>query len=117
MPALSSLETKLFQHLMAWRLRGSSFHKAAISVATLSCDKLGSFVVYLLPVSRRKASKACCAEFLQLPAPTSWVRFCDERAAQARMVAITLNGFAPWSRAVSIVVRTSASASAAHMAR
>ncbi len=53
----------------------------------------------------------------QLPTPTSWVRFCDERAAQARMVAITLNGFAPWSHAVSIVVRTSASACAAHMAR
>ena len=41
----------------------------------------------------------------------------DLRRAQARMLTMTLKGFAPLSRAVSIVVRTSASASAAHMAR
>ena len=51
------------------------------------------------------------------PPPPHGGRFCDERAAQARMLTITLNGLAPWSRAVSIAVRTSASASAAHMAR
>ena len=36
---------------------------------------------------------------------------------QARVARITSKGFAPWSRAVSTLVRTSASASAAHMAR
>jgi hypothetical protein len=36
---------------------------------------------------------------------------------QARMPVITAKGFAPLSLAVSTVVRTSASASAAHMAR
>jgi hypothetical protein len=51
------------------------------------------------------------------PPPTFERRFCGLRRAQARMLTMTLKGFAPLSRAVSIVVRTSASASAAHMAR
>ncbi len=63
----------------------------------------------------------CCDAWNKLignyPPPPHGGRFCDERAAQARMLTITLNGLAPWSRAVSIAVRTSASASAAHMAR
>jgi transcriptional regulator with XRE-family HTH domain len=51
------------------------------------------------------------------PPPTFGRRFCGLRRSQARMLTMTLKGFAPLSRAVSIVVRTSASASAAHMAR
>jgi hypothetical protein len=42
---------------------------------------------------------------------------CGSERVQARMPTITAKGFAPLSLAVSTVVRTSASASAAHMAR
>ena len=44
-------------------------------------------------------------------------RVCGLVLAQARMLTITLKGFAALSLAVSMVVRTSASASAAHIAR
>ena len=44
-------------------------------------------------------------------------RFDRSGRVQARVARMTSKGFAPFSRAVSIVVRTSASAFAAHMAR
>jgi hypothetical protein len=63
--------------------------------------------------------KECVIETKERNYPPSTFerRFCGLRWAQARMLTMTLKGFAPLSRAVSIVVRTSASASAAHMAR
>ena len=51
------------------------------------------------------------------PPPVFERRFRGLRRAQARVVTMTVKGLAPLSLAVSVVVRTSASASAAHMAR
>jgi len=63
---------------------------------------------------RRKASPFRSGNY---PPPAFERRFCDLQRAQARVLTMTLKGFAPLRRAVSMVVRTSASASAAHMAR
>ena len=49
--------------------------------------------------------------------PLGTPRFDRFGRVQARVARMTSKGFAPLSRAVSIVVRTSASAFAAHMAR
>ncbi len=95
--------------------RGSPAYRNILERAFSGEEPAGARQIIRLHVDRVQTS--CGYGTRNYPPPPHGGRFCDERAAQARMLTITLNGLAPWSRAVSIAVRTSASASAAHMAR
>jgi len=71
-------------------------------------------------ISSHRAGRLSCVEAGQLPTPIlgrDFPRWGAPGDCQASVATMTSKGFAPLSLAVSIVVRTSASACAAHMAR
>lgn len=71
----------------------------------------------LVPPSLRSIAVFRPADQIVTTHPLGTPRFDRFGRVQARVARMTSKGFAPLSRAVSIVVRTSASAFAAHMAR
>ena len=85
----------------------------------MNADSVGPKTSKLAPFSSQASPAAsaltCAFEIIgQLPTPIFRARFLPVHARVSRIV---WKGFAPLSLAVSTVVRTSASAFAAHMAR